>query len=439
MELTRQQLEDGIKKAGILDINSATIRQIVGLSKAMEQETGEEYIHLELGNPGLMAEEIGIAAEKAALDRGVANKYPDITGVAELKTAGSKFVKAFLDIDVPSRCIIPTVGSMQACFTLMTLLKQKDPGKDSLLLFTPFFPAQSHQAKLIGFNRVTMDIADYRGDKLRGRLEELLSSGKFAAMLYSNPNNPSWSNFTDKELKIIGEMATKYDVPVIEDLAYLGMDFRKDFSKPYQPPFIPTVAKYTNNYILLISASKIFSYAGQRVAIVCMSPEVYSRNYPEIERFYEMPNFGDAYIFGVLYMASSGVAHSAQFAMAEMLERAADGTLPFIAHTKEYGRRGGRMRQIFEDNGFHLVYAKDGEDEISDGFFFTVGYGNLTSEELQKELMRFGVCTIPLPSTGSTKDGVRVCVSMMTDEKHFDTLGKRLKRFHETHQLINQS
>jgi hypothetical protein len=52
---------------------------------------------------------------------------------------------------------------------------------------------------------------------------------------------------------------------VIEDLAYFGMDFRKDISKPGVPPYQPTIAKYTDNYILLISTSKVFSYAGQRI------------------------------------------------------------------------------------------------------------------------------------------------------------------------------
>ena len=62
---------------------------------------------------------------------------------------------------------------------------------------------------------------------------------------------------TRDELKIIGELATKYDVIVMEDLAYFGMDFRRDMSKPGKAPFQPTVTKYTSNYVLFISSSKI--------------------------------------------------------------------------------------------------------------------------------------------------------------------------------------
>lgn len=434
LPLSQSELSEVISQLEIQDITTATIRQIVALSKGLEKESNEKFIHLELGNPGLISESIGVEAECDALRKGVANTYPDISGIDPLKEAGSAFIKAFLDLNIPPQNIVATVGSMQASYTLMTILKQRIPGKDSILIFDPGFPAQKHQAKMLGLNCLEFDIYDYRGKKLKDKLEDILSSGKVTAMIYSNPNNPSWSNFTEEELKYIGEAATKYDVIVLEDLAYMGMDFRKDYSKPYEPPFIPTVGKYTENYILLISASKIFSYAGQRIAIVAMSPEVYNRRYPVLDKFYEMPTFGECYVYGVLYTASSGATHSAQCGMAEMLKKSAEGKLPFIAHTKEYGHRAAKMKEAFLKNGFHIVYDKDGDSDISDGFFFTIGYDGLTSETLQKELLRYGVSTISLPCTGSTKDGVRVCVSMMTSDDLFDLLNERLTKFHHDHE-----
>lgn len=428
--ISPQELEQAIKEKGIQDIETATIRQIVSLSKSLEEISGETYIHLELGNPGLMAEEIGIEAECMALKSGVANCYPDISGIPKLKKSASQFIKAYLDLNIPPECVVPTVGSMQASYTLMTILKQRIPEKKSILIFSPGFPAQRHQAKMIGLDVVQFDIYDYRGEKLKDKLEELLGKGDFSAMIYSNPNNPSWTNFTEEELKIIGEAATKYDVIILEDLAYMGMDFRQDCSVPFVPPFIPSVGKYTDNYILMISASKIFSYAGQRIAVVAMSPEVFYRKYPVLDKFYEMPNFGECYIYGVLYTASSGVSHSAQHAFAEMLSKATTGELPFIAHTREYGHRASKMKESFKSNGFYLVYDKDGDNEISDGFFFTVGYPGMSGVNLQKELLRYGVSSISLPCTGSTKDGIRVCVSLMKENDSFKLLNERLKKFH---------
>ncbi len=260
-----------------------------------------------------------------------------------------------------------------------------------------------------------------------------MSSGRITAMIYSNPNNPAWTNFTEEELEIIGRMATKHDVIVMEDLAYLGMDFRKDCSKPFQPPFVPSVGKYTDNYILLISASKIFSYAGQRIALVCMSDKVYNRRYPFLESFYEMPTFGDCYVFGVLYTASSGTAHSSQYAMAAMLDKAVKGELNFVKDSSEYGRRAAILKKLLLENGFHIVYDKDGDTDISDGFFFTAGYKDMDSETLQKELLRYGISSISLPCTGSDQNGVRICVSKISDDDTFNKFSHRLKVFNNEH------
>ncbi len=420
-------------RMGIMDLSSATIRQIVALSSALEEEASTQFLHLELGNPGLPAAEEGIAAEIEALKKGVASIYPAINGIPELKRAGARFIKAFMDIDIPAFAIVPTVGSMQASFTLQLLLSQRLKGKDSILFFNPGFPAQRHQAKVLGIGIEQFDIYEYRGKALEAKLDEILSKGNVTAMLFSNPNNPAWINLTDEELEIIGRMATKHDVIVIEDLAYLGMDFRQDFSHPGQAPFVPSVGKYTDNFIMLISASKIFSYAGQRIAIVAMSESVYRRKYEFFTEFYEMPAFGDAYVYGVLYTASSGTSHSSQFALAAMMDAASDGSLDFVGECSEYGRRSELMKKAFINNGFHIVYDMDGSVPISDGFFFTVGYKDLDGKTLQKELLRHGVAAITLSSTGSGQEGVRVCVSKISEDSDFRLLEERLKCFRDEH------
>lgn len=434
--ITKETLGAVAQRLEIPDINSATIRQIAALASHLEAEAGENFIHLELGQPGLPAEQIGIEAEIEALRSGVANRYPDIAGVPVLKRNGAEFLKAFLNVDVSARSIIPTVGSMQGSFTLMLLLRQRLDGKDTILFMNPGFPAQRHQAKVLGIAQESFDIYQYRGVKLEEKLESILAKGNITAMIYSNPNNPAWTNLTDEELEVIGRLATKYDVIILEDLAYLGMDFRQDFSRPFEAPYIPTVAKYTDNYILLVSGSKIFSYAGQRIAMVCMSDAVFGRHYKNLETFYEMPSFGDAYIFGVLYTASSGVSHSAQYALAAMLKAAVSGELNFVGTTREYGRRAEVVKKAFTDNGFHLVYAIDGDQPISDGFFFTAGYPGLSSAELQAELLRYGVSTISLSSTGSEQPGVRVTVSTISDDSAFETLKKRLEAFDRDHKSV---
>lgn len=431
--ITPQQLDDAIRACGVGLLTEATIRQMCSVAAQAEGIAGEKMVHLEIGNPGLPASQVGVEAEKAALDAGVANQYPNIGGIPELKKAGERFIKAFLGVDVPAEGIIPTVGSMQGSFTLMLLLGQRDPKKDTMLFLNPGFPAQPTQAYILGLKQASFDIYDYRGAKLEAKLEEMMAGGNITAMVYSSPNNPAWTNLTDEELQIIARVSKKHDVIVMEDLAYMGMDFRHDYSHPGQAPYVPTVARYCDNYILLLSGSKIFSYAGQRIAMVCMSPAVANREFPALTGFYHMPTFLKAYIFGVLYAASSGTSHSAQCALAAMLDAAADGKLDFVGDSREYGRRGERTKKIFTDNGFEIVYAKDGKEPIGDGFFFTAGYPGMDSETVQRELLRHGVSAISLPGTGSRQHGIRVCVSMISDDKAFDDLDRRLKAFNAEH------
>lgn len=431
--IEKNKLEEVISELAIADVTTATIRQICSLATGLENVANEKFVHLEIGNPGLPAISVGVEAECAALKSGIANQYPNIAGIQEFKNNGSEFLKAFLDIEIPGKYIIPTVGSMQGTFTVMMLLARRDPKKDTILFMNPGFPAQSNQAKILGIKDECFDIYEYRGKKLEAKLESILSKGNITALIYSNPNNPAWTNLTEEELEIIGRMATKYDVIVLEDLAYLGMDFRKDFGKPYVAPYVPTVAKYTDNYILFVSASKIFSYAGQRIAMVCLSPAVYERKYEALDSFFEMPAFGDAYVFGVLYTASSGTAHSSQYAMAAMMKAAIEGKLDFLKEATEYRRRGEITKRIFLENGFHIIYDIDGNEPISDGFFFTAGYKNLSGAELQKELMRYGVSAISLHCTGSEQEGIRVCVSMLNSDEIFENLNQRLKAFNNEH------
>ena len=88
-------------------------------------------------------------------------------------------------------------------------------------------------------------------------------------------------------LAIIGRLATQYDVIVMEDLAYFCMDFRRDMGHPFEPPYAPTVARYTDNYILMLSSSKIFSYAGQRMALTCISDKLFEKHYPAPNCFWK--------------------------------------------------------------------------------------------------------------------------------------------------------
>ncbi|WP_059026502.1 aminotransferase class I/II-fold pyridoxal phosphate-dependent enzyme [Gabonibacter massiliensis] len=428
-------VDQKLELCGIRDMEDATIRDIVKVVNMIEAESGEKFIRMEMGVPGLPPSSIGIQAEIDALRQGVAQFYPMLEGHKEFKEEGSKFVKNFMDIEIKPEGIVPTVGSMQACYASFMAVTECQKGKDTVLFIDPGFPVQKTQMQVIGKPFESFDVYNYRGDKLRDKLEEHLSKGNIAAILYSNPNNPAWICFTEKELQIIGQLADKYDVIVLEDLAYFAMDFRKDLSKPGVPPFQATVAKYTSNYIVMISGSKLFSYAGQRLGIMCISNALYNRKFENLQqRFGGLGTLGYTLVNRIIYTLSSGTTHSCQYAMSAILKAANEGRINILDGVREYAERAHAMKTLFTRYGFEIVYDKDIDQPIADGFYFTIIYPGMTGAELTKEILYYGISAIPLRDTGSKKQGLRACVSQTALDRML-ALEERLKAFQADHAI----
>ena len=426
---TARKVIDGY---GLPDFGKATIREVVAISTQLEQITKTEFIHMEMGVPGLPAAKVGVEAEINALRAGAASIYPNINGLQALKDEASRFIKAFINIDIAPEGCVPVTGSMQGTYASFLVSGQCTPGKDTILFIDPGFPVQKQQITVMGYKYESFDVYECRGQKLRDVLESYLSKGNIAAMIYSNPNNPAWFCLTEEELQIIGEMANKHDVIVIEDLAYFAMDFRKPLGVPFEAPYQATVARYTDNYVLQISGSKAFSYAGQRIGVTAISNKLYHRAYEGLTQRYGSGTFGTVYIHRVLYALSSGTSHSAQYALAAMFRAASDGTFDFVSDVKEYGRRAARLKKIFTDYGFTIVYDHDLEELIADGFYFTIGYPGMTGSELMEELMFYGISAISLGTTGSKQEGLRACTSFIKDHQ-YALLEERLQIFKSNH------
>jgi aspartate/methionine/tyrosine aminotransferase len=422
-----------VAESGLTSLGTATIREILKLVSQIEDETGIKYVRMEMGVPGLSAPQIAVDAEIEALRKGVASNYPNIEGLEWLKEETSRFIKLFLDLGLEPQGCIPTVGSMMGSMVSFMVANRNDRTKEGTLFLDPGFPVQKQQVKMLGHDYYSFDIFEHRGARLADKIESYLKTGKISSILYSNPNNPTWMCLNEEELGIIGELSRKYDVIVIEDLAYFGMDFRKDYSVPGVAPFQPTIGKYTDDYIILISSSKIFSYAGQRIGMMAISDHLYEREYPDLLRYYSTGKFGHSAVFGALYGLSAGVAHSVQYGLAALLKAVNDGSYKFMEDVREYGFRANAMKSLFTGNGFKIAYDTDLDEPLADGFYFTISYPGMTSNELLEELLLYGISAISLEITGSKRnDGLRACVSHVS-RNQFGDLETRLKMFNDDH------
>ena len=107
--IDRHIVDSLVNELGICDLGQASIREIVKLVNGIEQATGESFIRMEMGVPGLEPVDVGTAAEIEALQRGVASKYANIEGIPEFKQEAARFCKLFLDVDVSPQSCMPLI------------------------------------------------------------------------------------------------------------------------------------------------------------------------------------------------------------------------------------------------------------------------------------------------------------------------------------------
>ena len=183
---TRELVAETVGELNIADLENATIGEILLVASALERKTGIPFIRMDQGSPGLPPNRVGIEAEKEALDSGIVSQYPAAAGVAELKEQASRFVRAFLDVEISPEACIPTTGGVAASFASFIAATQRLEGKDKVLFIDPGFPIQKSQLKILGIEWVSFDIHDFRGERLRAKMEPLMRSGEIAAIVYSN-------------------------------------------------------------------------------------------------------------------------------------------------------------------------------------------------------------------------------------------------------------
>jgi hypothetical protein len=167
--------------------------------------------------------------------------------------------------------------------------------------------------------------------------------------------------------------------------------------------------------------------------MMVVSSKVWEMRSKDLLRYYSSDQLGHSLVFGAVYGISSGTSHSAQYALAAILEAVNDGKIDFVAIAREYGEKAKVMKRLFTENGFRIVYDRDLDAPLADGFYFTLSYPGMSGSQLLTELIHYGISAITLSITGSDHpEGLRACTSLVRREQ-FPLLEERLKQFHADH------
>lgn len=169
----------------------------------------------------------------------------------------------------PNAEITVTCGSTEAMMAAM--MSVCNPG-DKVVIFSPFYENYGADTILSGAEPIYVPLIppDYRFDG--NVLEQAIKQDGVKALVLCNPSNPCGKVFTYEELKVIADLAVKYDIYVITDEVYEHILY-----KPHEHICIATLPGMRERTIVCNSLSKTYSITGWRLGYVIASPEITDR------------------------------------------------------------------------------------------------------------------------------------------------------------------
>jgi aspartate/methionine/tyrosine aminotransferase len=419
------------EEVGIKVFSKAQYWQINRFIESVEKNIPFEWIRLDVGISTFGVPKEGIKGEMDFFQNHpyLLEKKPPLNGTDDLKKEMIKFAGTYMKIRRSDIDFIPTVGSIQASFAIFLMISRLGMARNKTLFLDPAFAMHKQQHKILNLPYESVDFYDVRKLGLIKALDNFLKTCEFSTIVYSSPNNPSWMSLNTDELKTIGELANKYNLIVIEDKSYFSFDDEKSAGRNDDR----TISKFTNDYMILFSSSKLFSYAGQRIGGILISKNLYNKYFPGMEKTFNSLIFGEALLYEILNTISSGVSISAQFGLTSILRSCNEGKFDLDQRKLFYQKKSRFLKKLFAKHGFKIMYEEQTmRNRKADGFFFALYYPEHSIETVMKVLLILGIGITAFETSSNYKEkmGLRICVSQF-QENSLPLLESRLVHFNK--------
>ena len=165
----------------------------------------------------------------------------------------------------PNGEIVVTCGSTEAMMAAMMTVT--NPG-DKVIVFSPFYENYGADTILSGAEPIYVPLYppefNFNTDELEAAFRQ-----KPKALILCNPSNPSGKVFTYDELKIIADLAQRYDTFVITDEVYEHIIY-----EPYKHTYFSSLPGMWERTISCSSLSKTYSITGWRLGYIIAPPEI---------------------------------------------------------------------------------------------------------------------------------------------------------------------
>jgi len=236
------------------------IRKLVPFAKQAEKN-GIKVHYLNIGQPDLKIPPLVKSDLKKCVKFDFL-PYANSQGIPSLLNAWQKYLKS-IDINISENELLITSGASEAL--ILTLAAICDPS-DEILAFEPFYANYLGFSNLISAKIIPVTLSssnNYHLPKISEISKKITSKTK--AIFFTNPNNPTGTVYTKKELQNILEIAKKHNLFIISDETYFGLNFDKTKSLS----LLHVASKADQDKIIIIdSLSKRLNICGARIGVI---------------------------------------------------------------------------------------------------------------------------------------------------------------------------
>ena len=309
-----------------------------------------EAVNLSQGFPDFDGPKWIIDLAKDAMEQGNQlknvgkNQYAPSPGILPLREAISRNYKRFYNLDYnPVNEIVVTNGATEAIFcTCMALI---NPG-DEVVVFEPFYDSYLASLQMV---KATVVPITLKAPQFNFNIEELIAAinPKTKMVILNNPHNPTGKVFNNEEIKVIAELARKFDFYILSDEVYEFLTFESTHT--------PTASyeDLKSRTITISSTGKTFGLTGWKIGWACGPSEIIKA------------------IHNVHQFTTFCVAHPLQIAMAGALNNMDEYLIDF---KKTYKLKRDLLVSGLKNSGFNILtpagtyfamaILKDGENDI---------------------------------------------------------------------------
>ena len=323
------------------------------------------------------------------------HQYPITMGAPNFRQALAKKCGHFMGLNLdPETNMVITIGSTEAMVD--TIFALTNPG-DKIIMFSPYFENYRAQAIMADCEPIFVPLVPPTFHFDPNVLEDAFKQGA-KAILICNPSNPSGKVFTEEELKLIGDMAIRYDTYVIMDEVYEHIVYA-----PHKHVYMSTLPGVWERTVSCSSLSKTYSITGWRLGYAIAPQHLMDR----IKQFHDFNTVG-----------APSVLMEAAIAGLEMPDRYYEEFGAHYAHMKALFTKGldDIGIQYTDPQGAYFVLANIGQ-------YLKPGQ---TDVEFCEEMARkVGVACVP--GTSFFKENVNDIIRVHFAKKD-DTLMEALNR-----------